>query len=55
MNKFSSHNKRMFGYAITTLFIFSNKDYNFYHNLHSVYQICPKFVWEITTEEFVGL
>ena len=55
MNTLSSHNKKMFSYAITTLFIFSNKAYNSYRNLHSVYQICPKFVWEITTEEFVGL
>ena len=28
----------MFSYYITTHFITNNKDYNFYHNPHSVYQ-----------------
>ena len=31
----------MFSYSITTLFIPSNKDYHSYHNLHSIYQMCP--------------
>ena len=32
----------MFSYYITTHFITSNKDYNSYRNLHSVYQTYPK-------------
>ena len=32
----------MFSYYITTHFITSNKDYNFYCNPHSVYQTYPK-------------
>ena len=31
-----------FSYYITTHFITSNKDYNFCHNSHSVYQIYSK-------------
>ena len=31
----------MFSYYITTHFITSNKDYNSYHNPHSVYQMYP--------------
>ena len=30
-----------FSYSITTHFILSNKNYNFYYNSHSVYQTCP--------------
>ena len=39
-----THNKLMnrFSYYITTNFIPNNKDYNFYRNLHSVYQTYPK-------------
>ena len=33
----------MFSYYITTHFIPSNKDYNSYRNLHSVYQTYPRF------------
>ena len=31
----------IFSYYITTHFIISNKDYNFCHNLHLVYQTYP--------------
>ena len=34
----------MFSYYITTHFITSNKYYNSYRNLHSVYQTYPKVV-----------
>ena len=38
----------MLSYYITTHFITSNKDYNFYYNPHSVYQTYPnsiKYRW----------
>ena len=35
----------MFSYYITTQFITSNKDYNFYRNFHSVNQTYPKYLW----------
>ena len=31
-------------YAITTSYILCNKDYYSYHNLHLVYQTCPKCI-----------
>ena len=49
MNKFS--------YYITTYFITSNKDYNSYRNLHSVYQMYPNSLdfYKIVTIYFMVL
>ena len=49
MLKLTTKLMNMFSYYITTHFISSNKDYNFYRNPHSMYRTYPSLFKQHST------